>query len=65
MKKKEDILIPNKPSVEDITDLFGLGKDYTYWCRESRVAFRDLYVRIGYMSFYENLPTETGMRSNL
>ena len=25
-RKQEDIFIPNKPSVENIVDLFGLGK---------------------------------------
>ena len=43
-RKQEDILIPNKPSVEDIADWFGLRKDFAYWCQESHVEFRDLYI---------------------
>ena len=51
-RKQEDILIPNKPSIEDIADWFGLGKDFAYLCQESHVAFRDLYIRFGHASFY-------------
>ena len=51
-RKQEDIFIPNKPSVEDIADWFGLGKGFTYWCQESHVAFRNLYIRFGHASFY-------------
>ena len=52
MRKQEDIFIPNKPSVEDIADGFGLGKDFTYWCQESHIAFKDLYIQFGHPSFY-------------
>ena len=31
-RKQEDIFIPNKPSVENIADWFGLRKDFAYWC---------------------------------
>ena len=34
-RKQEDIFIPNKPSVEDIMDWLGLGKDFAYWYQES------------------------------
>ncbi|XP_015083929.1 uncharacterized protein LOC107027260 [Solanum pennellii] len=51
-RKQEDIFIPNKPSVNDITNWFGLRKDFAYWCQESHVAFRDLYIRFGHASFY-------------
>ena len=51
-RKQEDIFIPNKPSVDDITNWFGLRKDFAYWCQESHVAFRDLYIRFGHASFY-------------
>ena len=30
-RKQEDIFIPNKPSVKNIVDWFGLGKDFAYW----------------------------------
>ena len=51
-RKIEDIFIPNKRSVEDIAYWFGLGKGFTYWCQESHVAFRNLYIRFGHASFY-------------
>ena len=51
-RKQEDIIIPNKPSVENIADWFRLGKNFSYWCQESHVAFRDLYIRFGHESFY-------------
>ena len=51
-RKQEDIFIPNKPSVENIADWFGLIKDFAYCCQDSHVAFRDLYIRFGHASFY-------------
>ena len=42
----------NKPSVENIADWLGLGKDFAYWCKESPISFRDLYIRFGHASFY-------------
>ena len=51
-RKQEDVFIPNKPSVENISDWLGLRRDYTYWCQDSHVMFRDLYVRFGHVSFY-------------
>ena len=32
--------------------MFQLGKNIAYWCQESHVAFRDLYIRFGHASFY-------------
>ncbi|XP_015064362.1 uncharacterized protein LOC107009533 isoform X1 [Solanum pennellii] len=46
------------PSVENIADWFGLGKDFAYWCQESRIAFRDLYIRFGHASFYSTYNRE-------
>ena len=43
-RKQEDISIPNKPSVEETANWFGLGKYFAYWCQESHVAFRDLFI---------------------
>ena len=51
-RKQEDIFIPNKPSVENIADLFGLRKDFAYLCQDSHVMFRDLYIRFKHASFY-------------
>lgn len=42
-KKREKTrthLGPNKLSVEDITSLFGLGKDYAYSAQDSSISFR-------------------------
>ena len=58
VRKQEDILISNKPFVEDIADWFRLGKDYTYCCQESSVSFSDLYVRFEHASFYANYNQE-------
>ena len=44
--------IPNKPSIENISDWLGLRKDFTYWCQDSHVMFKDLYIRFGHSSFY-------------
>ena len=51
-RKQEDIFIPNNPSINDITDWFGLRKDFAYGCQESHVAFKDLYIRFGHEIFY-------------
>ena len=51
-RKQEGIFIPNKPCVYDITNWFGLRKDFAYWFQESHVAFRDLDIRFGHASFY-------------
>ena len=51
-RKQEDIFIANKPFAEDIADWLRLGKDFAYWCQESHIAFRDLYIRFGHESFY-------------
>lgn len=51
VRKQEDILIPNTPSVEDITKWLGLGKDYTYLVQDSHISFMDLYIRFEKASF--------------
>lgn len=58
VRKKENILIPKYPSVEDIKNLLGVGKDYAYLVNESSVSFMDLYVRFGNVSFYANCKKE-------
>ncbi|KAK4723565.1 hypothetical protein R3W88_026344 [Solanum pinnatisectum] len=50
--KQESILIPNKPTLEDIINWLGLRKDYSYWAKGSSISFRNLYVRFGHASFY-------------
>ncbi|KAK4729965.1 hypothetical protein R3W88_022953 [Solanum pinnatisectum] len=54
VRKQENILIPNKPTLEDIINCLGLRKDYAYWVESSSISFRDLYVRFGHASFYAN-----------
>ena len=51
-QKQEDIFIPNKPSIENIEDWFGLRKDFACWCQDSHMMFKDLYIRFGHASFY-------------
>ena len=51
-QNQEDIFIPNKPSVENIADWFGLRNEFSYWCHDSHIMFRDLYIRFGHTSFY-------------
>ncbi|KAK4714818.1 hypothetical protein R3W88_020725 [Solanum pinnatisectum] len=58
VRKQESILIPNKPTLEDITNWLGLRKDYAYWVEGSSISFRDLYVRFGHASFYVNYNQE-------
>ena len=58
MRKQEDILIPNKPFVEEITDAFRLGRYYSYLAQEYSLSFKDLYMRFGHASFYENYNKE-------
>ena len=41
-RKQEDIIIPNKPSVENIAEWFVLRKDFAYWCQVCHIAFKDL-----------------------
>ena len=57
-RKQEDIFIHNKPSIKDIADWLGLGKDFSYWCQESLISSRDLYIRFGYSSFYSTYNRE-------
>ena len=57
-RKLEDIFIPNKLSIKNIADLFQLGKNIAYWCQESHVAFRNLYIRFGHASFYATYKRE-------
>ncbi|KAK4715810.1 hypothetical protein R3W88_014148 [Solanum pinnatisectum] len=58
VRKQESILIPNKPTLEDIINWLGLRKDYVYWAEGSSISFRDLYVRFGNASFYANYNQE-------
>ncbi|KAK4710383.1 hypothetical protein R3W88_004896 [Solanum pinnatisectum] len=58
VRKQESILIPNKPTLEDITNWLGLRKDYAYWAEGPSISFRDLYVRFGHASFYANYNQE-------
>ena len=51
VRKQEEILIPNNPSIEDIIRLLGLGKYYAYWSIYSSIAFIDLYVKFGNARF--------------
>ena len=51
VRKQEEILIPNNPSVEDIIKLLRLRKDYAYWSIYSSIAFIDLYVKFGNARF--------------
>uniref|UniRef100_M1E1A0 DUF7745 domain-containing protein n=1 Tax=Solanum tuberosum TaxID=4113 RepID=M1E1A0_SOLTU len=54
VRKHEDILIPNKPTIEEITKWLGLRKDCAHWSLGSSIAFRDLYIKFGHTSFYAN-----------
>ncbi|KAK4724406.1 hypothetical protein R3W88_027185 [Solanum pinnatisectum] len=58
VRKQENILIPNKPTLEDIINWLGLRKDYAYWAEGSSISFRDLYVRFGHERFYANYNQE-------
>ncbi|KAK4726792.1 hypothetical protein R3W88_031709 [Solanum pinnatisectum] len=58
VRKQESILIPNKPTLEDIINCLGLRKDYAYWVEGSSISFRDLYVRFGHANFYANYNQE-------
>ena len=57
-RKQEDIFIPNKPSVENIADWFGLRKDFAYRWQDSHVAFTDLFIWFGHASFYASYNRE-------
>ncbi|KAK4731505.1 hypothetical protein R3W88_024493 [Solanum pinnatisectum] len=58
VRKQESILIPNKPTLEDIINWLGLRKDYAHWAEGSSISFMDLYVRFGHVSFYANYNQE-------
>ncbi|KAL3361713.1 hypothetical protein AABB24_014535 [Solanum stoloniferum] len=58
VRKRENILIPNKPTLEDIVNWLELRKDCAYWAEGSSVSFMDLYVRFGDASFYVNYNQE-------
>ncbi|KAK4724722.1 hypothetical protein R3W88_027501 [Solanum pinnatisectum] len=58
LRKQESILIPNKPTFEDIINWLGLWKDYAYWAEGTSVSFMNLYVRFGHASFYANYNQE-------
>uniref|UniRef100_M1CJZ1 Aminotransferase-like plant mobile domain-containing protein n=1 Tax=Solanum tuberosum TaxID=4113 RepID=M1CJZ1_SOLTU len=58
VRKQEHILIPNKPTLEDIINWLGLRKDYAFWADGSSVSFMDLYVRFGNATFYVNYNQE-------
>ncbi|KAH0696118.1 hypothetical protein KY289_013600 [Solanum tuberosum] len=55
---QENILIPNKPTLEDIINWLGLRKDYAFCVEGSSVYFMDLYVRFRHASFYANYNQE-------
>ncbi|XP_049343488.1 uncharacterized protein LOC125807795 [Solanum verrucosum] len=59
VRKQEHILIPNKPTLEDIANWLGLRKDHAFWAEGSSVSFMDLYVRFGNASFYANYNQES------
>ena len=52
VRKDEDIFVPNKPSIENIADWLGFEKYFVYWCQESNITFRDIYVMFGHSNFY-------------
>ncbi|KAL3353030.1 hypothetical protein AABB24_020829 [Solanum stoloniferum] len=58
VRKQENILIPNKPTLEDIINWLELKKDCVFWDKGFSISFMDLYVRFGYVSFYANYNQE-------
>ncbi|KAK4730567.1 hypothetical protein R3W88_023555 [Solanum pinnatisectum] len=58
VRKQESILIPNKPTLEDIINWLGLRKDYAHWAEGSSISFMDLYIRFRNASFYSNYNQE-------
>ena len=66
MKKQEDILIPNKPSLRDIIDWFGLekitltGAKNLEWCLEISATDSDMRASMKIITKISKLPTENG-----
>ncbi|XP_049365515.1 uncharacterized protein LOC125830374 [Solanum verrucosum] len=58
VRKQENILISNKPTLEDLINWLGLRKDYAFWAEDTRPILMDLYVRFGNASFYANYNQE-------